>query len=83
MKKVILLLLLLWALTVPAWGTELPREVRGTTLRQRLGQALFLKGRHSPRLVPLRWFMRFPTEWHLIPRAECIRFVPLYPANGR
>ena len=28
MKKVILLLLLLWALTVPAWGTELPREVR-------------------------------------------------------
>ena len=57
--------------------------VRGTTLRQRLGQALFLKGRHSPRLVPLRWFMRFPTEWHLIPRAECIRFVPLYPANGR
>ena len=28
MKKAILLLLLLWALTVPAWGTELPREVR-------------------------------------------------------
>lgn len=28
MKKVILLLLLLWALAVPAWGTELPREVR-------------------------------------------------------
>lgn len=28
MKKVILLLLLLWALTVPAWGTDLPREVR-------------------------------------------------------
>ena len=28
MKKAILLLLLLWALTVPTWGTELPREVR-------------------------------------------------------
>ena len=28
MKKGVLLLLLLWALTVPAWGTELPREVR-------------------------------------------------------
>ena len=28
MKKAILLLFLLWALTVPAWGTELPREVR-------------------------------------------------------
>ena len=28
MKKAILLLLLLWALTVPAWGTEPPREVR-------------------------------------------------------
>ena len=28
MKKAILLLFLLWALTVPAWGAELPREVR-------------------------------------------------------